>query len=96
MNKSVYSYSGDTPINHPSLNVTYAYFAREDLSLVTLVEFNNNAKANNTNFRYKADYIPALGTSGTTWSGPPFVTKIKRSTGFSRDAELYSLRFMNS
>ena len=96
VNKSVYSYNGDTAINHPNLNVTYAYFAREDLSLVNLVEFNNNSNANNTSFKYKAEYIPALGASGQTWSGPPYVAKIKRPTGFDRDAELYALKFSQS
>ena len=93
VNKSVFSFSGDTQINHPSLSVSYAYFAREDMSLMNLNEFNNNSGGNSSGFKYKAQYIPALGSSGNTWSGTPFVSKITRGTGFSRDAELYQLRF---
>jgi hypothetical protein len=93
VNKSVFSFSGDTQINHPSLNVSYAYFAREDMSLVNLNEFNNSSIGTTSNFRYKANYIPSLGSGGNTWSGTPFVDVITQGTGFSRDAQLYSLRF---
>lgn len=93
VNTSVFSYSGETQINHASLNVSYAYFAREDMNLINLDEFNNDGGGVSTSFRYKALYIPDLGSGGCTWSGVPFVRPIKRRTGFSRDAQLYALGF---
>lgn len=96
VNKSVFSFNGDTQLNHPSLNVSYAYFAREDMSLVNLNEFNNNSGGSSSNFRYKANYIPDIGSGGNTWSGTPYVASITKGTGFSRDAELYALRFRPS
>jgi hypothetical protein len=93
VNKSVFSYNGDTQINHPSLNVSYAYFAREDMSLVNLNEFNNNSSGSSSSFVYKANYIPDLGSSGSTWSGTPFIASVTKGTGFSKDAQLYALRF---
>lgn len=93
VNKSVFSYSGDSPVQHPSLSVTYAYFAREDMSLTNLHEFNNNAGGLLSNLRYQPPYIPKLGSSGNTWSGVPFVQQIAVKTGFVPDARLYVLRF---
>lgn len=95
VNKSVFSFSGETQINHPSLSMSYAYFAREDMNPINLNEFNRNSGGETTNFKYKAMYIPDLGGCGNTWSGTPYVAAIKRGTGFSRDADLYALRFKN-
>ena len=93
VNKSIFSYSGETQINHPNLNVSYAYFAREDMSTVNLAEFNNNAGGVNSNYMYKANYIPQLGSCGNTWVGAPFVSKLNVQTGFMKDATLYQLKF---
>lgn len=93
VNTSVFSYSGETQINHASLNVSYAYFAREDMNLYNLNEFNNDGGGVTSNFRYRAMYIPELGSGGNTWAGLPFIQPITRATGFSRDAQLYALRF---
>lgn len=93
VNKSIFSYNVDTQISHPNLSVTYAYFAREDMSLANLHEFNNNAGGNVTRFKYKANYIPDIGGVGNTWSGPPFIQQITVPSGLSRDATLYALRF---
>ena len=93
VNKSIFSYSGESQINHPNLNVSYAYFAREDMSLMNLYEFNNNSGGVSSNFRYKANYIPAIGGGGNTWSDAPFIQKISVQTGFLRNASLYALRY---
>ena len=92
VNKSVFSFSGENPVQTPTLGVTYAYFSREDMNLINLNEFNLNAGGINSNFRYKANYIPQLGHSGTTWTDRPFIQKIKVKTGFE-DGTLYVLRF---
>lgn len=93
VNKSIFSFSGETQINHPNLNVTYAYFAREDMSLMNLYEFNNNSGGVPNTFRYKANYIPSLGGGGNTWSDAPFVMKINVQNGFMNDSTLYALKF---
>lgn len=91
--KSVFSYDNGTVINHPELNITYAYYAREDLDLRTLNEFNNNAGGKTSGFRYRADYIPELGSGGKTWSGAPFVETVYRQNGTGIKSELYALRY---
>jgi len=93
VNKSIFSFSGETQINHPNLNVSYAYFAREDMNLINLHEFNNNAGGVSNSFRYKANYIPSLGGGGNTWSDAPFVNKISVQNGFMNNSELYILRY---
>lgn len=93
VNKSVFSYDAGSELNHPELSITYAYFAREDMSSMTINEFNNNAGALNTGFKYRANYIPSINASGNTWSNAPFVQLTTRDTGMDRNAKLYTLRF---
>ena len=93
VNKSVFSYDAGSQINHPELSVTYAYFTREDMSALTLNEFNNNAGGNTSGFKYKSNYIPSLGLSGNTWSNAPFVVPITRNNGMGGTSHLYALRF---
>jgi hypothetical protein len=96
VNKSVFSYDVGTELSHPELSVTYSYFAREDMSVMNLNEFNNNSGGIKTNFKYRPNYLPAINASGNTWSGPPFVECITQNTGMSRNATLYALRFRDS
>lgn len=93
VNKSVFSYDVGTELNHPELSVTYAYFARDDMSITALNEFNNNSGGIDTNFKYKTNYSIDKGVSGNTWSGAPFVEEITQLTGCDEDAKLYALRF---
>ena len=93
VNKSIFSYDVGSEVNHPELSVTYAYFTREDMSALTLNEFNNNSGGNSSGFRYNANYIPSIGSVGETWSDAPFVEPISRKTGFTEDSRLYALRF---
>lgn len=96
VNKSVFSYDVGTQIQHPELSVTYAYFAREDLSPTTLNEFNNNSGGISNGFTYRANYIAEKGgpdSCGKTWSNAPFVQAITRKNGFDLDSELFALRF---
>ena len=92
VNKSVFSYSGDTHINHPNLNISYAYFAREDMSFITLGEFNNNAGGVSANWKYKALYNPIGGVSGDTWASRPFIQHSTINNGFGQ-AQIHYLRF---
>lgn len=96
VNKSMFSYDVGNDINHPELSVTYAYFAREDMSSMTLNEFNNNSGGLTTGFKYRSNYVPHMDASGNTWAEAPFVECIKQPTGMERDASLYALRFRNS
>lgn len=96
VNKSMFSYDVGNDINHPELSVTYAYFAREDISSMTLNEFNNNSGGLTTGFKYRSNYVPHMDASGNTWAEAPFVECIKQPTGMERDASLYALRFRNS
>lgn len=93
VNKSVFSYDAGSELNHPELSVTYAYFAREDMSSITINEFNNNGGGVNSGFRYKANYIPSIDAQGNTWANAPFVEAITQPTGMGRTAKLYALRF---
>ena len=95
VNKSVFSYDVGNDINHPEMSVTYAYFAREDMSAMTLNEFNNNAGGLTTGFKYRTNYVPSLDAAGNTWANAPFVECITQPTGMSRTANLYALRFRN-
>ncbi len=99
VNHSVFSHNGENQINHPSLNISYAYFGREDMSLQTFYEFNKNSGGiDKNNYIYRANYIPQLGSSGSTWSGAPFIEPISRpaAKGWSVQSELYALRFKPS
>lgn len=96
VNKSVFSYDVGSSVMHPELSVTYAYFTREDMSALTLNEFNNNSGGNTTGFSYRANYNYNLGVSGNTWSGAPFVELIERNTGMGNKSFLYALRFRDS
>ena len=93
VNKSVFSYDVGNDINHPEMSVTYAYFTREDMSAMTLNEFNNNAGGISSGFRYRTNYVPAYDASGNTWANAPFVECITQPTGMERNANLYALRF---
>ena len=95
VNKSVFSYDAGSELNHPELSVTYAYFAREDMSSITINEFNNNGGGLNSGFRYRANYIPSIDANGNTWANAPFIEAITQPTGMSRTAKLYALRFRN-
>lgn len=95
VNKSVFSYDAGSQLNHPELSVTYAYFAREDMSALTLNEFNNNAGGNVSSFKYRANYVPSIGVSGNTWANAPYVETVKQGNGMGRNSYLYALRFRN-
>lgn len=93
VNKSIFSYDAGSQISHPEISVTYAYFAREDMSALTINEFNNNAGGDATSFKYIPNFVPTLGVSGNTWAGSPYVETIKRVDGLGHPIYLYALRF---
>lgn len=95
VNKSVFSWDIGTQIQHPELNITFAYFAREDMSPTTLNEFNNNSKGAPNGFKYKNVIGPNGGVNGpgNTWSNAPFVQQINRPDGFGNQSELFALRY---
>ena len=93
VNKSVFSYDVGSELSHPEMSVTYAYFAREDMSSMTINEFNNNAGGRSVGFKYVPPYYPKTGLSGNTWVNAPFVHQVTVPTGMDRDAKLYALKF---
>lgn len=93
VNKSIFSYDAGSQITHPELNVTYAYFAREDMSALTINEFNNNSGGNNSGFKYKANYVPSLNASGSTWANAPFIEPVYVKSGTGLNNRLFALRF---
>lgn len=78
--KSVYSYDSGSNVNLPEVTVNYAYFYKDDLSPLTLVEFNENTGGKN-NFKYASLYEPKIGTLGRTWVGPPFIESYDNGDG---------------
>lgn len=105
VNKSTFAFDIGSQISHPDINVSYAYFTREDLSILNLNEFNNNSGGKNSSFRYKTNYITSpeqlaglpFGTvPGNTWSDPPFVQALTVPSGMSRDSKLFALRFRDA
>lgn len=93
VNKSVFSYDAGSELNHPEISVTYSYFARDDMSVIALNEFNNDSGGISSGFKYKANYVPLLDSYGNTWSNAPFVEQIKVPNGLGGNSKLYALRF---
>lgn len=70
----------------PEFGITYAYSFKEDLSPLSLAEFNMNSR---NELIYKKTYEPKLGTTGRTLTGAPFVETSKNEYGHY----VYKLRF---
>lgn len=72
------SWSDGSNVNIPRYSVNFEYAWKEDFSVLSLGEFNNNSKGN---FKYLSSYEPVLLTGGKTWVGSPFVETKRSPTG---------------
>ena len=80
--KSAYSFDAGSQVQFPELNVTYSYIYKEDLSPVSLVEFNENASVSaGSNQQYVKNYDTDTATSGSTWVGKPFIYSYEYNNG---------------
>lgn len=105
VNKSVFSYDEGSLVSFPSVSITYEYFRRKDWEPDTIVDFNIAAGMNSDSavkmtgqegqprFPYLVDYVPALGHSGRTWSGPPFIEPFLEDDGSGKMVQRFRLRF---
>lgn len=87
--KSQFSYDDGSMVTLPEISVNYAYFLKDDLSPITLVEFNKNTGNASGGLNYLSNYIPKMGGIGKTWSGVPFIESGTSQTG----ANTFKLRF---
>lgn len=88
--KSAFSYNEGDPQHFPEQNITFAYFAKEDLNPTSIVEFNAHS---GLPFIYKTDHDNKLGHGGNTWSGPPFVELKNVYNGTSEGSDQLYLRY---
>ena len=104
VNKSVFSYDEGSAITFPSVSVNYEYFLRKDWNPNTITHFNIlsgmqpsiatrlTGKSNQPKQTYLADYIPALGHSGRTWAGTPFIEPFIDDDGSGEQIQRFRLR----
>lgn len=89
--KSVYSYDFGSQVSLPELNVTYSYIYKEDLSPISLIEFNQNADINEATTQRVTSYEQQLGHSGKTWVGTPFVYSYTYNNGLQSNVQGFKL-----
>ena len=94
VNKSIFSYDMGSNSGMSDVNVTFAYFHKEDLDTRSLVDFNNlgGGVPAGTKYRLDTDARMCLGGGGSTWSGAPFVDTVKTFNGIDTVDE-FKLRF---
>lgn len=92
--KSSLSYDAGSQVQLPEMSVTFSYIYKEDLSPMTLVEFNNDAGVGKaTSVSYVPSYNERLGHSGKTWTGVPFVSSTWENNGITNNSYGFKLRF---
>ena len=79
------SWSKGSMISKPEMNVTYAYWFREPISMLNMAEFN---KVSGTTRGYMPTYNSRVGQSSDVWTGPPFIT-VETING----RQVYKLRY---
>lgn len=84
---SSHSWVEGTVTNKPDYSITYAYAFKEDLSPLTLAEFNMNSSGD---FLYKKIYEPTLLSTGKSFSGAPFIETVQ---GDSNTPYTFKLKF---
>ena len=95
--KSSLSYDAGSQVQLPELSVTFGYIYKEDLSPMTLVEFNNDAGVGKSaSVSYVPTYNEQLGHSGKTWTGVPFVSSTWENNGITNNSYGFKLRFRPS
>lgn len=88
---SQYSWGEGNIISNPQLSITYQYSFKEDFNPYSILEFNHNAKIDGSgSLQYVPVYDSALGHSGSTWVGTPFIEVVKDQT---KNIYEYKLRY---
>lgn len=108
VNKSVFSYDEGSLVSFPSVSITYEYFLRKDWEPDTIIDFNIAAgmsesvatkmygQSSQPRLNYLVDYVPALGHSGRTWAGPPFIEPFLEDDGSGKQVQRFRIRFRPS
>lgn len=96
-----YSWSRGTLLSSPEIDIKFAYSFKCDYRIHTLVEFNRNARLQNSNLntvaantkgiRYEKTYNPETGYVGKTWVGAPFI-----ESEVINGVQTFKLRFRQS
>ena len=95
--KSTFSYDAGSQVQLPEVSVTFGYIYKEDLSPMTLVEFNNDAGVSKlSSIAYEPAYNTQLGHSGKTWTGVPFVSSTWENNGITNSSYGFKLRFKST
>lgn len=87
--KSPLSYDRGSSVSMPELNVSFAYYHREDLNPIALTEFNALGNGTTNGYKYSELYNSKIASVGPTWVGVPFIESFKSHLG----EELFRLRF---
>ena len=104
VNKSVFSADDGSLVQFPSVSVSYEYFLRKDWDPNTIVDFNiasglpeataraMNGLSGQPRPSFLADYIPALGHSGRTWTGAPYIESFLEEDGSGKKVQRFRIR----
>lgn len=91
--KSAFGFDMGSNVSYPEVSVTYSYIYKEDLSPISLVEFNHDAGDASLGYKYIKGYVPDLGHSGKTWVGVPFISSYTYNNGVQSNAQGFKLRW---
>lgn len=87
--KSTFSYDRGSEISLPEVNVTYNFIHKEDLSMQSLVEFNQDSGFTGyKNLKYLPVYDTVNGHTTTTWAGVPYVQTLTTDRGLGKTHDL--------
>lgn len=84
------SWSANSRIEKPEVDVTYQYSFKDDYNPDIITEFNYNARVDSGSMTYIPTYDKKLGHAGTTYVGSPFIVIEKNPSIGSYE---YKLRF---
>ena len=86
-----YSWGAGNIISNPQIDISYQFSFKEDYNPYTMIEFNHNSKVGANGTKYVETYDSALGHTGRSWVGAPFVELIVDNT--AQCPYTYKLRF---
>lgn len=104
VNKSVFSYDEGSLVQFPSVSINYEFYLRKDWDPNTIVDFNiaagmsestaraMNGRVSQPKPNFLVDYIPALGHSGRTWAGAPFIETYLDDDGSGSKIQRFRIR----
>ena len=77
------SWTWGSPITAPTFSVTYRYSWKREYDPLLITDFNTNCfrQRSATKIRYLKNYLSNFGTSAYTWTGPPFIERIRHKEG---------------